>query len=87
MSLGNVGNTIHSSTELVCIVHRTKLILWSDAQPGVLLLVQILHDPLRQRFGRGGVLSRIQFTVNNDPGLENAFCTLEFSSELLDLVL
>ena len=60
--------------------------LWSNTRPAALLALQILHDPLRQRFGRGGVLSGIQLTVNHDVGLEKA-CLFEISSELHDLAL
>lgn len=45
-----------------------------------------MHDPLRQRLGRGGVLSGVQLTVNNDVGLPTV-SALEFSSELIDFVL
>ena len=56
--------------------------LWSDIQ----LLLQILYDPLRQWFGRGGVLAGVQLTVNNDMGLEKS-SALKLSPKFVDLVL
>jgi len=50
------------------------------------LLLQIFHDPLRQRFGRGGVLTSVKLTVNHDIGLEKP-CTLKLSTKLLDPIL
>ena len=57
-------------------------------RPGVraLLLLQILHDPIRQRFGRGGVLAGVQLTVNDHAGLPRC-CTLKCPPEFRDLVL
>ena len=52
----------------------------------VSLLLQIPHDPLRQRFGRGRVLTGVQLTVNHDIGLEKS-CALKLSTELLDPIL
>ena len=52
----------------------------------VSLLLQILHNPLRQRFGGCGVLASIQLTIDHDVGLEKSR-TLELPSEFLDLVL
>ena len=50
------------------------------------LFLQIFHDPLRQRFGRGGILTRVQFTVNHDIGLEKSRAP-KLSPEFLNLVL
>lgn len=50
------------------------------------LNLQILHDPLRQRFCRGGVLSSIEFTVDHDMGLERTYI-LNLSSKLHNPVL
>ena len=55
-------------------------------QPATSLLPQILYDPLRQRFGRGGVLTSIQLTVNHDVGLEKPGA-IKSSPEFIDLVL
>ena len=56
--------------------------LWSDIQ----LLLQILYDPLRQWFGRGGVLAGVQLTVDHDMGLEKS-SALKLSPKFVDLVL
>jgi len=59
----------------------------SEIRAASLLLPQILHDPLRQRFGRGGVLAGVQLTVNDDFGLERFICALKLPPEFRDLVL
>ena len=51
------------------------------------LLLQILHDPLRQRLGGSRVLPRIQLPINHNMGLQKPIRTLKLSSELPNLVL
>ena len=82
--------SVHFSTELqFTIVHHTKEEILVGHPTGNFFAsssLQILHNSLRQRFGRGGVLSGVELTVDHDMGLERT-CFLELSSELHDFVL
>ena len=70
--------------ELVTTVLDGKL--RPDIQPIASLPLQILYDPLRQRFGRGGVLAGVQLTVDHDMGLEQPGA-IKRSPKFVDLVL
>jgi hypothetical protein len=77
-------------TELqFAIVHHTKMEIVFGHPTGNFFdssSLQILHNPLRQRFGRGGVLSGIEFTVDHDVGLESTYI-VNLSSKLRNSVL
>ena len=74
-----------SSTELVTTVSQEKLS--SDIRLAASLLLQVLHDPVRQRFGRGGVLAGIQLTVNHDVSLKKCFRLFKICPKFYDPVL
>ena len=75
---------ILSTKPLVTSVSQEKL--FSDIRLVASLLFQILHNPVRQRFGRGRVLAGVQLTVNHNIGLESCHLLI-LSPEFFDPVL
>ena len=74
-----------SSTELVTTASQEKLS--SDIRLAPSPLLQVLHNPVRQRFGRGGVLTGVQLTVNHDVSLEKCFRLLKLCPKFYNPVL